>query len=105
MATRTSERLAERLAEVFAEVLGETDREVHADDVTGLEDAVNQIVDDRQESRVEADDVSGLDDAIDSRIDDKLSDAVRDQLDEINWGEKLDSDINEAVEHEVDAKL
>lgn len=104
MASRTSERLAERLAEVFAEVLGEEDREVHADDVTGLDDAIDARISEASDDK-DADDIRGLDDAIDARLSDTLADAVKDHIDGINWGSELDSDINEAVAHEVDAKL
>jgi hypothetical protein len=105
MASRTSERLAERLAEVFAEVLGEEDREVHADDVTGLDDAIDARIEEAKDDHPDADDIRGLDDAIDARLDDRLSDAVKDHIDGISWGTELDSDINEAVGHELDARL
>jgi len=98
-----SERLAERLAEVFAEVLGEDeDREISADDVSGLDERIDERI---AEQEIDADDITGLERLVENTIDDKVGDCVREWCDDANWGEKLDSDIHEAVEHEVDAKL
>jgi hypothetical protein len=103
--TGTADRIAELLTELVDERLADADRNVSvsADDITGLDDAVNGIIDDRDQN-IDVDDVRGLNDAIADAVRDEVRDNLRDHLDEVDWSEKLSDTISDNVDEALSHK-